>query len=394
MTSASISPQAAVATHATPPAAPKAAAAGKTAPGKKPPITFFNGPKKTKEFTKKEQVDMFRGLGSMLRAQINTADALKYYGQGLPNKSMVDCLFSIRENINTGMNVHEAFRRTGRFSETIIGLIQAGSDAGQLHEAFRALAGRITSELKFQKALKKATLMPGIIIGVLMCAFIISQVKIVPQVEEMLSGVGQEPDGLTAISFQVSHFTQSVWHIFVLSMIGIAVAIARSSKVRGVIMGIAMSKWRLFRLLIMSLRQMTFISTIKLLHSNGINLAKSIRVSANSVMGTPFYKELREAADKYENSGVPLSTAFAKYTSVDSQVIHMLSIGEKSASLDSQLDMLSEMYEEDAENHMAAFAATISFIVLLIAVSIIAAVFIGTFLPIFLMGPKMMQSGI
>lgn len=392
MTSATISPKTAGSVEAKP--SPARKATGKAVPEKKPGITFFNGPKKIKEFSKKEQVDMFRGLGSMLRAQINTADALKYYGQGLPNKVMVDCLFAIRENINTGMNVHEAFRRTGRFSETIIGLIQAGSDAGQLHEAFRALAGRITSQLKFQKAIKKATLMPGVIIGVLMCAFIISQVKIVPQVEEMLSGVGQEPDGLTAISFKISHFTQSVWHIFILSLIGIGVTIARSAKVRGVIMGIAMSKWRLFRLLIMSLRQMTFISTIKLLHSNGINLAKSIRVSANSVMGTPFYKELRNAADKYENSGVPLSTAFAKYTSVDSQVIHMLSIGEKSASLDSQLDMLSEMYEEDAENHMAAFAATISFLVLIIAVSIIGAVFVGTFLPIFLMGPKMMQSGI
>ena len=367
---------------------------GKAVPGKKPGITFSKGEKKIKEFSKKEQVDMFRGLGSMLRAQINTADALKYYSQGLPNKVMVDCMAAIRNDINAGMNVHEAFRRTGRFSDTIVGLIQAGSDAGQLHEAFRALAARITSELKFQKAIKKATLMPGVIIAVLTGAFIISQVKIVPQVEDMLSGVGQAPDGLTAISFKISHFTQSIWHVFILSVIGIGVTIKQSSKVRGVIMGIAMSKWRLFRLLIMSLRQMTFISTIKMLHSNGINLAKSIRVSANSVMGTPFYNELREAADKYENSGVPLSTAFAKYTSVDAQVIHMLSIGEKSASLDSQLEMLTEMYEEDAENHMAAFAATISFVVLLIAVSIIGAVFVGTFLPIFLMGPKMMQSGV
>jgi type II secretory pathway component PulF len=144
----------------------------------------------------------------------------------------------------------------------------------------------------------------------------------------------------------------------------------------------------------MSLRQMTFLSTIKLLHSNGINLAKSIRVSANSVKGTPFYDELRNAADKYEHSGVPLSTAFAKYTSVDNQVTHMLSIGEKSASLDSQLEMLSTMYAEDAENQMAAFTAAVNFAVLLIAVGLITAVFIGTFLPIFLMGPKMMQGGI
>ena len=359
-----------------------------------PLFSSLNQPRKTKEFTKKEMVDLFRGIGSMLRAQINTADALKYYSHGLPNKAMVAALERIRTDISAGINVHEAFRRTGRFNETIIGLIQAGSDAGQLHEAFRALANRLSSELKFQKALKKATVTPGVIIGVLTGAFIVSQVKIVPQVEEMLSGVGAEPDGLTAISFKVSHFTQTFWPVFVLAVIALTVVIVRSARIRNLILGIGMARWRLLRLLVMSLRQMTFISTIKLLHSNGINLAKSIRVSANSVRNTPFYEELRTAADKYEHSGVPLSTAFAKYTSVDAQVTHMLSIGEKSASLDMQLEMLSEMYEEDAENHMTAFSATISFLVLLIAVALIAAVFVGTFLPIFLMGPKMMQSGI
>ncbi len=357
-------------------------------------MAALNKPKKVKEFSKKELVDMFRGLGSMLRAQINTADALKYYSQGLPNKVMVDALIRIREDINAGMNVHEAFRRTGRFSETIVGLVQAGSDAGQLHYAFQSLAARLKSELFFQKQLKKATITPGVIICVLSGAFITSQVKIVPQVEAMLMGVNAKPDGMTAISFKISHFTQAVWPFFLIGVIAIAATIVRSGHVRNLILGFFMSKWRLLRLLIMSLRQVTFLSTIKLLHSNGINLAKSIRVSANSVRNTPFYEELRTAADKYEHSGVPLSTAFAKYTSVDAQVTHMLSIGEKSASLDSQLEMLSEMYEEDLQNHMNTFAAAISFVVLIIAVSLIAAVFVGTFLPIFLMGPKMMQSGI
>jgi type II secretory pathway component PulF len=361
---------------------------------KKGLLDSLNKPKKTKEFNKKELVELFRGLSSMLRAQINTADALKYYAHGLPNKPMVEALARIREDINTGINVHEAFRRSGRFSDTVIGLIQAGSDAGQLHHAFKSLAERMKTELYFSKQLKKATITPSCIIAVLTAAFIISQVKIVPQVEEMLNGVGAKPDGMTAISFKVSHFTQAVWPVFVISIIATAVVITRSSHVRNLILGFAMSKWRLLRLLIMSIRQMTFISTIRLLHSNGINLAKSIRTSANSVPGTPFYEELRTAADKYEHSGVPLSTAFAKFTSVDAQVTHMLAIGEKSASLDSQLEMLCEMYEEDSQNHMNAFAASISFVVLLIAVALIAAVFIGTFLPIFLMGPKMMNSGI
>lgn len=355
-------------------------------------LESLTSPKKPREFKKKEMVDMFRGLGSMLRAQINTADALKYYAHGLPNKGMVDTLTKIREDITNGINVHEAFRRSGRFSDTIVGLIQAGSDAGQLHHAFQSLADRLKTELYFEKQLKKATITPSVIICVLIGAFIVSQVKIVPQVEEMLTGVGAEPDGMTAISFKVSHFTQNVWHVFVIGLISIAVVIARSVKVRNFLLGFGMAKWRLLRLLVMSIRQLTFISTIKLLHSNGINLAKSIRTSANSVRKTPFYEELHMAADKYEHSGVPLSTAFAKFTSCDAQVTHMLAIGEKSASLDSQLEMLAEMYEEDSQTHMAVFSASVSFIVLIIAVMLIAAVFIGTFLPIFLMGPKMMNA--
>jgi type II secretory pathway component PulF len=352
------------------------------------------GPPRIKEFSKKDIVQMFRGLGAMLRAQINTADALKYYGQGLQNKVMADTLYKIREDISAGVSVHEAFRRTSRFNDMTIGLIQAGADAGQLHQAFKALASRLSSEMRFRKAINKATIMPSVIIGVLTGAFITSQCKIVPQVEEMLKGVNQKPDGMTAIAFNISHTTQAIWPFVILTILGSGITIWRSEKIRTIILGVAMSKWRLLRLLIMSLRQMTFLSTILMLHSNGINLAKSIRVSANSVKGTPFYRELREAADKYESSGVPLSTAFAKYTSVDSQVVHMLSIGEKSASLDSQLEMLCGMYEEEAENQMSTFTAAVSFLVLLIAVALIAAVFIGTFLPIFLMGPKMMQSGI
>jgi type II secretory pathway component PulF len=370
----------------------KSAALGSQAPAKKGGSLFNSG--KPKEFKKKELVQMFRGVSSMLRAQINTADALKYYAQGLDNKQMAEALLRIREDINAGINIHEAFRRTGRFSDMIVGLIQAGSDAGQLHEAFRSLAQRLTNELHFIKAIRKATVMPAVVISILTGAFIVSQVKIVPQVEQMLGQVRQKPDGMTAIAFNVSHFTQKVWPVAVLSIIGLAITIWRSEKVRTLILGFAMSKWRLLRMLIMSVRQMTFLATVRLLHGNGINLAKSIRVSANSVKGTPFYHELREAADKYENSGVPLSTAFAKYTSVDPQVVHMLAIGEKSASLDNQLELLTGMYEEDAETHMATFTASVNFIVLLIAVGLIGAVFIGTFLPIFLMGPKMMQGGI
>ena len=345
-------------------------------------------------FKKKEMIHLFRGLSSMLRAQINTSDAIKYYSHGLPNKALAAALEQIRKDTDAGMSIHEAFRKTGKFDDMTVGLIQAGSDSGQLHRAFGELAARLKSEMHFIKAIRKAVLMPSIVISVLIGAFIVSQIKIVPQVEEMLEQVRQKPDGLTALAFNVSHFTQRVWPFVVLGLITFIIIVWLSDNVRNIIMAVVMSKWRLLNNLVMCLRQMTFLSTMELLYSNGINLAKSMRVAANSVKRTPLYAEIRKAADQYEHSGVPLSVAFNKFTSVDDQVTHMMSIGERSASIDKQLHMLADMYEEEAENHMNDFTQVLNFLVLLAAVGLIGAVFIGTFLPIFLMGPKMMQSGI
>lgn len=357
------------------------------APKEKPQSSLFAP--KIKPFKKKELVQMFRSLASMLRAQINTADALKYYAYGHPNKELVNALTTIHKEVNKGVPIHDAFRKSKKFDDMTIGLIQAGGDAGQLDTAFAELGKRIKSELFFRKKVRKLIMMPCIVIPILIGAFIASQVKIVPQVEKMMAGM--EAKGLVALSFKVSHVVQDVWKVAVLIMLAIAAVIWKSDKVRNAIINLAMARVRVVRMMVMSLRQMTMLSTIKLLYSNGINLAKSLRVAANSVKKTPFYGELRKASEMYEKSGVPLSSAFAKYTSVDPQVVHMLAIGEKSASLDVQLGMLSEMFEEDAEQLMDDFSQFVSFVVMVIAVLLIAAVFLGTFMPIFMMGPQMMQ---
>lgn len=362
----------------------------KAAPKEKPKSTLFTP--KIRPFKKKELVQMFRSLASMLKAQINTADALKYYAYGHPNKDLVKSLTQIHEDVNKGIPIHDAFRLSKRFDDMTIGLIQAGGEAGQLDTAFAELGKRLRSELHFRKKIRKLIMMPCIVIPILIGAFIASQVKIVPQVEKMMAGV--EPRGLVALSFKVSHTVQETWGLAVLVMLGIAVTVWKSDKVRNLIINLAMAKVRMVRMMVMSLRQMTMLSTIQLLYANGINLAKSLKVAAHSVKKTPFYNELYKAAEMYEKSGVPLSAAFAKYTSVDPQVVHMLAIGEKSASLDVQLGMLSEMFEEDAEQLMDDFSQFVSFIVMIIAVLLIAAVFLGTFMPIFMMGPQMMQEAI
>ena len=63
------------------------------APKEKPQSSLFAP--SIRPFKKKELVQMFRSLASMLKAQINTADALKYYAYGHPNKELVLALTNL-----------------------------------------------------------------------------------------------------------------------------------------------------------------------------------------------------------------------------------------------------------------------------------------------------------
>ena len=359
-------------------------------PKKKP----FISNEKTVKFNEKEQIKFYRGMGSMLRSQINTGDAIKYYAHGLTNRPLAEKILSIQKNITAGIPIHEAFRKSELFDATTIGLIQAGTDSGQLHEAFSAIAHRIKTAREFKIKVRKAVAVPIAVIGILIFAFIMSQIKIVPQVEEMLEGANQEPDAFTRLIFSMSHFTQDAWPYVVMFILAFVIAVVASKKLRSIITTLAMSRWKLLRNLIMGLRQMTFLGTMHMLHSNGINLTKSISTAAKSIKGTPMHDELLTAAEKYQETGLPVSEAFRKYTSCDPQIGHMLFIGERSASIDTQLKMLAEMYEEDTRSATEDFTQTLGFIVMIVAVILIATVFIGTFMPIFMMGPKMMKAGI
>lgn len=342
-------------------------------------------------FKIKELIQFYRGIASMIKAQINTSDALKYYAAGLPNKDMADALLNIRNDINSGVSVFEAFKKSNRFDDMTLGLIKAGMESGKLDTAFRDLADRAQTNYFFRKQIRKIVLIPSFVFPTLIIAFIYSQTTIIPKIKDMVLVGDYKPKGPVKFFFTISEVTISYWPLAIAVLIAIIATIAISKKIRLGILTLAMSKFRMLRKLVCGLRQVTVLGVIKLLHSNGINMAKAIRTSATSVNGTPLHDELINAADKYEKAGVPLSIAFTKYTSVDDQVVHMMSIGEKSASMGEQLTMLTEMYEADCKQHMEDFNNILNLVIMIVAVSMVALVFLSVFMPIFLMGPEMMQ---
>ena len=353
--------------------------------------SLFQKSEKNSKFPFKELIKLCRGLSSMLRANINTADALMYYSNGHPSPIVRATLKQVRKSIEEGAPAYLAFEKTKRFDEKFISLIRAGTDSGQLDKAFESIANRLKKEAEFKAKMRKATMMPGIIIFALIMLFIGAQLRIIPEIEKIISDVGQDPDPLSGILFKMSHITKKIWIPFVLGLLGAVFSFLFVEKVRTAVTYFMMARWKLLKKLVMGMRQLLFLGSMDMLHSNGITLSKAVEISAQSLKGTPMHDELIEAGKRYIETGLPFSDALRNFTSCDPQVAHLISIGERSSSLGQQLKLLTQMYEEDVDQIVNEFATIVNVIVLFSAAILITMVFIGAFLPIFLMGPKMMN---
>lgn len=349
--------------------------------------------KEKKPIKRKEVIKLCRGMSSMLKANITTSDALMFYAQGLPDKDLQETLMAIRARIDSGMMAHLAFAKAQRFDPMIIGIIQAGAESAKLDEAFSALAHRLKIEQTFAAKLRNALLVPTGVIVFVVALFIWSQISVVSKVEETLAGVKQTPDAISQMFFSISHVVQKTWPFFVILVVAAIVVLVKFPKVRSDLLEGTMKRWSLLRKMVMGLRQTAYLGTMHMMYSNGINLSKAATLAASTVAGTPLEQQLLNAAKRYVSSGQPFSDALKKMTTLDPQIGHMIAIGERSASLPTQLAMLMDMYEEDTATYLADFTQIASLITLMFAMVLLGSVFAGSMIPIFMMGPKMMASG-
>ena len=80
-----------------------------------------------------------------------------------------------------GMPAYAAFKKTGKFDDKFLSLVRAGSDSGQLDKAFDAISKTLKKEAAFKSKMRKATMMPCIIIFALILIFIAAQLKSSPR---------------------------------------------------------------------------------------------------------------------------------------------------------------------------------------------------------------------
>src|SRR3984893_8175601 len=351
-----------------------------------------NQKKRANPFPRKPLIVMCKSLASMLDAQIPLPKALDFYNAHLTREDLRLTLKSIAAAVDRGDEVHKAFAATGRFDSTFIGLVRAGAMSSNLSGALRALARRMKINADFQSKISKALITPLAILAFLGLTLIYSMTGLVPNVEKMLLDMHCDPDPFSGAIFAFSHFYKIVYIPTTIGIIIFALACWRSMAFRTLIFTFLLKHWKLLRHIILGFRQLTFIGTFEMLLSNNVPISDALETCARTVKNTPLEKELL-TEKSHMALGLNLGAAIRKYTTVDTQLSHMLEIGEKASNLSEQLRLLRDLYEEETAQRIDFFTGFVGVASKILTVSVIGMIYIGTYMPIIMAGPKMMNSG-
>lgn len=336
-----------------------------------------------------EKISFCRSMAIMTRANMSVADALRFYGEALP-AGRRNALMECSQAVLGGADLGQALERSRLFDHVFVGTVKAASTAGVLPEALSSLGERYRTQKTFLSKIRRAVALPVAAGLICLVIYLVGQLNLIPMVESMLEDAGAAPDPFSAIVFAKSHFIRATWLLWLGGFAAFLAGLAASPQFRSSVVYVLMSRFKSVRTVVMGLRQLTLLSTLRVLYKAGVAIVESLELAADALKGTAMREEvLRAAADVRD--GVALASALRNHTSCEEKLVHMIRVSE-GRDLNAQLGNLEQMFQEDTDDALEKLALAINIGTYLVGGGLITVTYLATVLPMILMSIQMMNA--
>lgn len=289
----------------------------------------------------------------------------------------------ISEDVKGGMMLSESLEKHKKvFPDFFRSMVHVGEASGKLDSVFVSLADYYESDAAIKRKVKSALAYPlmlalmTIAIVVLMLAFV------VPTFRETLSELDVDPEGITLAVYNISDFILNWWQLIVVLLIvlGGGFFLFSRTKVGKKFIDIFKIKCPLIGRVQVNLITARFARAFSLLLESGMDLATALD-AISIILGNSYVEERFNEAAEDVRHGVSLTNAFQKQNLFPQMLLQMLSVGEKTASLEDVLARSCKFFDEQVESSLASLTSKIQPTMLIIMGAVIGTLFIAVYSP-------------
>lgn len=297
-------------------------------------------------------------------------------------------LITIKDELKEGTALAESLKKYPSLFDTVyVQLVRAGEASGTLETILERLTDYLERQESVSKKLRDAMMMPVIQLTLAIVVVIGLMVKVIPQMAELITGMGKELPGITAVMMKISFFLTNHYLAIILGLLLFASVFAYwRSTARG---ARSLDELKL-RIPLISYVTKTkavvqFSYTLGMLLKGGVHLAPALDIVVSIIDNQILAQTLNEAKDKIVKQGN--ISHYLKQTKVFPPIAtHLIHTGEQTGELDTMLLMIAQNYETELDEAINALTNALSLGMLVIVATTILCIVLAIALPMFSLG--------
>lgn len=329
----------------------------------------------TKKLKPRDLSVFCRQFLSILKAGVSMISALEMLTDQTENKTLKEALKSVKDNVEKGDTLSVAMKKQdGLFPPILLNMIAAGESSGSLEVSLERMSVHFEKDARIKGMVKKAFMYPIVLIFVMIAVVVVMLTFVIPQFKSMFDDLGSDLPAFTKAALALSDSLQNTWYIW---LIGIAVLIlayklyVRTPNGSRVVAALKL-KIPVFGSLSVKTACARFSRTLSTLMASGMPLIDSINICAK-VLDNVLYKDALVETSGQVERGVSLTTPLEKSGLFPNMVIHMISIGEETGSMEEMLTNVADYYDEEVEMTTQQATALMEPIIIIIMALVVCA---------------------
>ena len=330
-----------------------------------------------------------RQLATMMKSGVPLLQAFDIAMKGSGNAALSRLLNEIRTDVETGLNLSQAFaKHPVHFDKLFCNLVAAGEQAGILDSLLDRIATYKEKILAIKSKIKSALFYPAAVVVVAGLVVSVMMLFVIPEFKTVFTGFGAELPAPTLLVIAMSDFFVQYWYLVFGALIGAIVFIAWSYK-RSTAMQIALDRTLLrFPVIGPIIRKATvarWTRTLATMFAAGVPLVEALD-SVGGAAGNHVYLVATRQIQSDVSTGTSLTLAMQTSDVFPTMVVQMVSIGEESGQLDAMLSKVADFFEQEVDDAVAGLSQLLEPLIMVFLGTIIGGLVVAMYLPIFKLG--------
>ena len=325
-----------------------------------------------------------RQFSTMLDAGVSLIRCLDVLQAQTNNARLRKILLDLSARVESGESLSRSMARHPKaFSQLIIGLIRAGEVGGVLEESLQRIAGFLEKDVELRRKIRSAMTYPVIVLLAAIGIVIFLVSWLVPQFAQLFKELGIEnlPAPTQFLVDLSALFTQR-WYVVLIAVAAVFIAykLFVSTRVGRRVADRVKMRVPVFGPLHHKIVMARFSRTMGTLLASGVPILQAMETVAG-VVGNSIVSDAVIESRARIREGEKIADPLQRSKMFPPMVVHMVSVGEESGSLDHMLNKIADFYENEVEMTIASLTAAIEPVMIVLLGVIVGFIVIAMFLP-------------